>query len=342
VSKTSSHDGLGKAPSTERAESRYRYYFWLLAGVWTVAVGGSLAWNLIRHAQETRALTAEAARTLLEKDLLYREWSLMHGGVYVPTSSPARPGDYPQKEEREILTPSGVTLTLLNPAVASREIFEIQAQQMGIRGHITSLRPLRQANAPDTWERQALSAFESGGTEISAIESQQGQRYFRMMRPLVTNPSCLRCHEEQDRKVGEIRGGISVTVPMSRFANPGENARLAVAHFGLWVVGLAGLFFGAADLDRHFQARRRAENERERLIAELQKAMANVKTLTGLIPICASCKKVRTDEGYWTQLETFLEQHSHAEFSHGLCVDCMRKLYPDIAAQVEARLGKPG
>jgi len=341
VSKPSSHDGLAKAPSSERAESRYQYFFWLLAAVWTAAIGGSLAWNLVQHAQETRALTAEAARALLEKDLLYREWSLMHGGVYVPTSSPARPGTYPQKEEREFVTPSGVTLTLLNPAVASREIFEIQAQQMGIRGHITSLKPLRQANAPDTWERQALSAFESGGTEISAVENQQGERYFRMMRPLVINPSCLRCHEEQDRKVGEIRGGISVTVPMSRFAKPGENARLAVAHFGLWVVGLAGLFFGAADLDRHFQARRRAEIERERLISELRTAMANVKTLTGLIPICASCKKVRTDEGYWTKLETFLEQHSQAEFSHGLCVECMRKLYPDIAAQVEARLGKP-
>lgn len=306
-----------------------------------MAVGGSLAWNVIQNAQDTRALSAEAARALLEKDLLYREWSLMRGGLYVVTASPAKPGTYSKAEEREVLTPSGATLTLLNPALASKEIFEIQAQRLGIRGHITSLNPLREVNAPDPWERQALMALEKGQEEYSGIERRPAGRYFRMMHPLVTNPSCLRCHEEEGRKVGEIRGGISVTVPMSRFGKSGQNARLAVAHFSLWLVGLAGLFFGAADLERHLRARRLAETERERLIAELQKAMANVKTLSGLIPICASCKKVRNDKGYWTQLDTFLEQHSDAEFSHGLCVDCMRKLYPDIAAEVEARLSKP-
>ena len=80
--------------------------------------------------------------------------------------------------------------------------------------------------------------------------------------------------------------------------------------------------------------------ERERLIAELQEALANVKTLSGLIPICASCKKVRDDQGYWTQLETYLAQHSDAEFSHGLCLDCMRKLYPDYSEEVEARMAQ--
>ena len=88
------------------------------------------------------------------------------------------------------------------------------------------------------------------------------------------------------------------------------------------------------------QARRRAEAERERLIGELQEALANVKTLRGLIPICSSCKKVRDDQGYWTQLETYLKQHSDAEFSHGLCLECMRKLYPDLSGEVEARLAR--
>jgi hypothetical protein len=77
------------------------------------------------------------------------------------------------------------------------------------------------------------------------------------------------------------------------------------------------------------------------VITELQQALANVKTLHGLIPICASCKKIRDDQGYWTQLETYLTQHSDAEFSHSLCLDCMRKLYPDLAGQVEARMGEP-
>ena len=75
-------------------------------------------------------------------------------------------------------------------------------------------------------------------------------------------------------------------------------------------------------------------------VSELQAALASVKTLRGLIPICASCKKIRDDQGYWTQLETYLAQHSDAEFSHGICLDCLRKLYPDLSGEVEARMAK--
>lgn len=77
--------------------------------------------------------------------------------------------------------------------------------------------------------------------------------------------------------------------------------------------------------------RKRAEEEREKLIRQLQKALAEVKTLKGIFPICASCKKVRDDKGYWTQIEAYIRDHSEAEFSHGICPECMKKLYPDLA-----------
>ena len=70
-----------------------------------------------------------------------------------------------------------------------------------------------------------------------------------------------------------------------------------------------------------------AEKKREMLIAELQAALSEVKSLSGLLPICSSCKKVRDDEGYWSRLETYISHHSGAEFSHGLCPACMEKLY---------------
>ena len=333
-----------KASPANDQELPHRRYFWLLACAWTVVVAGSLAWNLAEHADEVRSLTSQAARAVLEKDLLYREWSILHGGVYVPQSTPAvtaEAGSSARDEEREIVTPSGQKLTLLNPAAVSRQVFELQEQQTGIRGHITSLRPLRAANRPDDWERQSLAEFEQGRKEVSSVETFEGELCFRMMRPLVTVPACLRCHEEADRKPGEIRGGISVTVPMSRFVSPGTNLRLGMAHLALWCVGMTGLIFGSRNLQGHMQARQRAEAERERLIAELQAALANVKTLRGLIPICSSCKKVRDDQGYWTQLETYLAQHSDAEFSHGLCLDCLRKLYPDLSGKVEARSAAP-
>ena len=75
--------------------------------------------------------------------------------------------------------------------------------------------------------------------------------------------------------------------------------------------------------------RRQLEDERERLIAELRKALSKVKLLSGLLPICSSCKKIRNDKGYWEQMETYISEHSAADFSHGICPECAKKLYPE-------------
>ena len=75
--------------------------------------------------------------------------------------------------------------------------------------------------------------------------------------------------------------------------------------------------------------RQMIEEERERLIEELTEALENVKTLKGLLPICASCKRIRDDTGYWNQIEEYVREHTDAEFSHALCPDCAVKLYPD-------------
>jgi len=75
--------------------------------------------------------------------------------------------------------------------------------------------------------------------------------------------------------------------------------------------------------------RRELEIEKEKLIEELQESMKNVKVLSGLLPICASCKKVRDDNGYWEQIEIYIRNHSEADFTHGICPDCINRLYPE-------------
>ncbi len=70
--------------------------------------------------------------------------------------------------------------------------------------------------------------------------------------------------------------------------------------------------------------------ERERLIRELRDAMKEIKTLSGLLPMCAWCKKIRDDRGYWKQVETYISEHTKAEFSHGICPECARKVYPGL------------
>ncbi len=79
---------------------------------------------------------------------------------------------------------------------------------------------------------------------------------------------------------------------------------------------------------RDISSRKSAEAEREQLIAELQEALRKVKVLSGLLSICSGCKKIRNEEDQWEQLETYIRTRTEADFSHGLCEDCLRRLYP--------------
>jgi len=91
---------------------------------------------------------------------------------------------------------------------------------------------------------------------------------------------------------------------------------------------------------RDITEKKQAEAEREKLIRDLQEALHQVKTLSGLLPICAHCKKIRDDKGYWNDVETYIQHHSDADFSHGICPDCLDKYYPEIAARMKAKREK--
>jgi hypothetical protein len=80
---------------------------------------------------------------------------------------------------------------------------------------------------------------------------------------------------------------------------------------------------------RDISARKAGEREQAALIAELQAALATIRTLSGILPICSSCKRIRDEQGSWNHIEVYISQHSNAEFSHGLCQDCAAKIYPD-------------
>ncbi|MBN1398573.1 MAG: PAS domain-containing protein [Bacteroidetes bacterium] len=95
------------------------------------------------------------------------------------------------------------------------------------------------------------------------------------------------------------------------------------------VIGSDGRYHGRIWSFRDITEGKRAEKEREKLIGELQDALADVKLLSGLVPICANCKKIRDDQGYWTQIESYIQDRSNAKFSHSICPECAKKLYPN-------------
>jgi serine phosphatase RsbU (regulator of sigma subunit) len=145
----------------------------------------------------------------------------------------------------------------------TRQVHELLKDSTGTLGHITSLNPIRPQNAPDEWEIKALKSFEMGKKEVSSIETKDGKEYMRLMRPLITEKSCLKCHEKQGYKLGNIRGGISAAVPMKPIWAVSEKRTLALVlgHTLLWGFGLFGLGMGTKNLLKSENARNSAEKK---------------------------------------------------------------------------------
>lgn len=297
---------------------------------WSGCVALSLCWSISQHKKESIEVARHTARMAYDKDVLYRRWNAHNGGVYGLASKRTPPNPYLKVKERDIKTPSGKDLTLINPAYMTRQVHEMQWRSSGIQGHITSLKPIRPQNAADPWEKKALKAFEGGVKEVSEHMRWKGEVYLRLMRPLPVEKSCLKCHGQQGYKLGDVRGGIGIAMPMAKLnhIDHAHMVRMSWIHGSFWLLGLMGIIFGAWRIKIQIAQRREIEEKREALIAKLEDALNDVKTLTGLIPICASCKKIRNDSGYWEQIESYIHQHSGADFSHGICPDCLEKLYP--------------
>ena len=105
----------------------------------------------------------------------------------------------------------------MNPAYMLRQIHENFGDLYGVAGKITSLKPLRPENKADQWERAALLSFEKGAKEAWEYTTIDGKPYLRFMRPMLTKKGCLKCHGHQGYKEGDVRGGVSVSVPLATY-----------------------------------------------------------------------------------------------------------------------------
>lgn len=234
--------------------------------VWTAITAVSLAWNLLEIRRDALTQARTNARTSYSRDLVYRRWAAGHGGVYVPITEDSPPNPYLSHiPERDIETPSGKRLTLMNPAYMMRQVYELRDEVYGVKGHITSLNLLNPDNSPDPWEKKALEAFHEGETEVSSVEDIDGAPFMRLMRPLIIEERCLKCHASQGYKEGDIRGGISVSVPLAPYwaALPARSMPVFAGHGVIWLLGLIGLGVGT-------QGVRRREDERKRAGKALQ------------------------------------------------------------------------
>ena len=234
-------------------------YLWAAAILWSAVLAGIAIAYVFYQRAALLDLARTYARAAYEKDVVYRRWIAMHGGVYAPVGPKCQPNPYLRVPERDITTPSGRALTLVNPAYMTRQVYEMAANEGGIDARITSLRPLNSVNAPDDWEHAGLEAFEEGQAEVMAIESIDGQPFVRLIRPLRVEESCLKCHGAQGYRLGDVRGGISVLVPVAAlFSQQDWDKAIVVPGLGLvWLTGLVGIVLAGRGIARRIRERER-------------------------------------------------------------------------------------
>ena len=236
------HDPSSEAGAYDRfglfhAALRARFNLLLVVALWLLIVAGSLGWNLHQAERHREALARESARSFFDLLLITRRWNARHEGVYVPVTPETPPNPYLKDPRREIQVDEGLTLTKVNPAYMTRVLAELAAERSGVQFHITSLKPIRPQNTPHPWEVEALRAFEQGAKEWVEFYRQGDQEGYHYMAPLITEKPCLKCHAEQGYELGNVRGGISVTLPT---LTPIPWKGLVVSHA---LVGLAGVVF---------------------------------------------------------------------------------------------------
>jgi len=135
----------------------------------------------------------------------------------------------------------------MNPAYMIRQMFQDFPKEYGVFGSIVSLKPLNPNNAPDEWEREALLSFEKGEKERIEIFTLNGKKYLKLMQPILTQTGCLKCHEHQGYKVGDIRGGVGVSLPMEKLKDYSAQQQKTIIffHFIILIFGFVGIGFGS-------------------------------------------------------------------------------------------------
>nr|WP_320050258.1 EAL domain-containing protein [uncultured Desulfuromonas sp.] len=260
-------------------------------------------------------LAKAEAEGSFNKDLVYRRWAAKQGGVYVSVSDYTPPNPFlAHVPQRDVVTTDGKHLTLVNPAYMTRQVHELGAIQYGAKGHITSLNPLRPENTPDAWERDSLETMEKNPHEIVAMQLIDGQEYLRLIRPMYTETMCLKCHNSQGYEVGDVRGGISVSIPLKSYREAQQQLfRNDASHlFLLWLLGVVALF----GLRYQVQTRLKREDEARKEIA-------------------------LSEEKYRVLFKDSLTGIGIADLETGRLIECNNKLAQMVGRQPEELIGQP-
>ncbi|MEW6428080.1 MAG: PAS domain S-box protein [Thermodesulfobacteriota bacterium] len=225
---------------------------WVLLVAWMLLVVLSGVWMGYSCYTEARKIARVEVEAFFARNESFRRWAAGHGGVYVRAGDTIRPNPYLNHiADRDIRTASGDLLTLVNPMYMERQLNEMSAGSLDIRGHLTSLTPMRPENRPDLWESRALFELSRAELpEIAQFTEKEGVAYLRVMRPLRVSGECVDCHGFAGYREGEVCGGASLELNMTRLQHHAarEVEAILLWHAAFLLSGLLLIRFGSTQL----------------------------------------------------------------------------------------------
>lgn len=242
-------------------------YTLALGLLWSAIIAAIVAWTITEEKKSTLNLATAEARAYFNKDQAMRLWATRHGRIYIPASEDSPPSPFlAHIPDRDITTPSGIELTLINPASIIRELGEDFGDLYGVTGKITSLTPLSAANTPDAWETKALKRLAQGQKEVFELTDIDGQEYLRLMQPLMVSRGCLLCHVSQNFELSQPGGGIGIALPMQPLRTQEQAAIRSKTSILLilWTLGMVSLVVGAWIISRQLSVKRQMLLELQR------------------------------------------------------------------------------
>jgi two-component system NtrC family sensor kinase len=187
-----------------------------------IILGSFLVYFIIRetHRAEEAELAElkEGAKSFYELIAVARFWNAEHGGVYAKVTDTTRPNPYLDVPDRDITSTDGIHYTKVNPAYMTRQFADISAVRQGNTFRLVSRRPLNPANTPDSLEDSLLREVERTGAAQSTLitDPEKGGRSFKYLMPLMIEAPCLACHARQGYRLGDIKGGVAITIPTAK------------------------------------------------------------------------------------------------------------------------------
>jgi two-component system sensor histidine kinase VicK len=297
-----------------------------------------------------RVDNAEAMRSALEME----SWEAILSDYVMPQFSAAEALAIYQQSKLEI--PFIVVSGRIGEEVAV-EMMKAGAHDYIRKDHLSRLIPALNRELQSTRERLVRKRAEAATVHLASIvescedaiisqtldgtvlswNSGAEQIFGYQPDAIVGRPISILVPPGEPDELGNVSKLMQSKKPLDRFERiriRKDGKPISVSMTVSPIRNLAGAVAGYSLVMRDISQRKQQDAERLRLIHELSNALARVKTLTGLLPICASCKKIRNAHNHWEQIESYVEHRSSAEFTHSFCPDCLERLYPDVAKKI--------